>query len=72
MFGFFARARSEDAVNRRSLNPETVQDDGQQPPDFLILATRASSAWSSGTSLKHFSRHSNNLRWNGVLTGAKE
>ena len=38
------------------------QVDGQQPPEFLILAARALSAWSSGTSPKHFAKHSSNLR----------
>ena len=36
-------------------------EDRQQPPDFLILAARALSAFNSGTSLKHFSRHSKSL-----------
>jgi len=47
-------------------------EDGQQPPDFLILAARVLSAWSSGTWPKHLARHSNSFRWNGVLAGASE
>ena len=45
---------------------------GQQPPAFFILAARALSACTSGTSPKHLARHSNSLRWNGVRAGASE
>ncbi len=50
----------------------SVHDLGQQPPDFLIFSARARSAWISGTSPKHFSRHANSFRWNCVLAGANE
>lgn len=45
---------------------------GQQPPDFLILAARALSSWSSGTSPKQLAKHSSSFRWKGVLAGASE
>lgn len=48
------------------------QPRGQQPPEALMRAARASSACSSGTSPKHLPKHSSSLRWNGVLAGARE
>jgi len=48
------------AICSRRLNRDRYE--GQQPPDFLIFAARASSAWSSRTSVKHLPRHSNSLR----------